>query len=164
MGAKSLCVLLYYPLFRLCVPVKLSIPRLHIDANIEVVGLTTTGNIGAPEGPDGVGWFNKSKLPGEIGVSVIDGHSGYLRGTPAVFDKLFALRAGDTISITDSTSHTYVFIVRMLKNYAPDDRKTAEILNSYDGKSHLNLITYSSAWNESVKKHATRLVVFTDRI
>lgn len=145
------------------VPVTLIIPTLHISADIEPVGLTTDGNIAAPRGPKHVGWFSGGPRPGEPGIALLDGHSGYVRGTPAVFDKLYALRKGDTLYVVDSDSHTHNFVVRSLKNYAPSD-ETSEIFNAHDNDAHLNLITCSGDWDALTKKHATRLVVFTDRL
>ena len=78
-------------------PVRLIIPSIGINASIESVGITPTGAMGTPKGPDTVAWYGLGPRPGEMGSAVIDGHSGWKDNVPAVFDNLYLLRAGDKI-------------------------------------------------------------------
>lgn len=143
-------------------PVRLKIPQIGIDANIERVGLTKDGAMGVPKGVANVGWFDLSPSPGEIGSSVIDGHSGYKNDKPAVFDNLHKLQKGDKIYIEDEKGKTIVFVVRRLWSY--DNKKNAsEVFSSKDGKAYLNLITCAGDWNAIEKTHSKRLVVFADK-
>jgi LPXTG-site transpeptidase (sortase) family protein len=142
-------------------PVRLKIPKLNINANVEYVGLTQDRAMDVPQKPDDVAWFTLGPRPGEIGSSVIDGHSGYKDNIPAVFDNLHKLQKGDKIYIEDSKGITVTFIVREFRTYGLND-DVSSVFDSNDGKSHLNLITCSGVWNDKEKTHATRLIIFTD--
>jgi len=143
-------------------PVHLKIPTLNIDAAIEDVGLTPDGAMDVPKGPANVAWFNLGPRPGEIGSSVIDGHSGYKDNKPAVFDNLYKLKKGDKISIEDENGTTFTFVVREFKSYGRNEN-ASDIFSSNDGIAHLNLITCAGDWNAIDKTHSSRLVVFTNR-
>jgi len=100
--------------------------------------------------------------PGELGSSVIDGHSGYKDNKPAVFDNLGQLQKGDKVYIEDEKGEINTFVVRELRNYDPN-QNAEDVFSSDDGISHLNLITCGGAWDETDKTHSSRLVVFTDK-
>lgn len=144
-------------------PARLKIPNLKIDATVEYVGLTKSGAMGVPKGPNNVAWLELSPRPGEMGSSVIDGHSGWKNGIPAVFDNLYKLKKGDRIYVEDETGMMITFVVREFKSYDPKaDAK--DVFASRDGQAHLNLITCEGVWNEVTKSRSKRLVVFTDRV
>lgn len=145
-------------------PIRLKIPNIHVNTSIEHVGITTQGEMGVPKGRDNVAWFNLGPRPGENGSAVIDGHYGvWKNGKITVFNNLFKLKTGDTLSIEDENGMIITFIVRELRLYDKDDN-TFEVFNSNDGKAHLNLITCQGIWNKKKQSYPNRLVVFTDRI
>ncbi len=139
-----------------------TIPALGIDTTIESVGLTSTGAMDSPVGPDTVGWFKFGTSPGEIGNAVIDGHSGWKNNRPAVFDTLYKIKKGDKIYTTDEKGILTTFIVRAFHSFDPNE-DASSVFISTDGIAHLNLITCSGVWNPITKSHSTRLVVFTDK-
>ena len=141
---------------------QIQIPSIQVKALIESVGLTSSGNVDVPVGPDNTGWFIKSVLPGEVGISVIDGHSGWKNNIPAVFDNLDKLKIGDKISIVDYAGGKVTFVVREFKTYK-GDAIVPEVFKSDDGKSHLNLITCEKIVNKNTNEIG-RLVVFADKL
>ncbi len=143
-------------------PVRMKIPSLKIDTHIESAGLTKEGAVAVPKGPDNVVWFDLGPRPGEIGSSVINGHSGYKDNKPAVFDNLDKLRKGDKIYVEDEFGAATVFVVREFETYN-SKANPAEVFSSNDGASHLNLVTCTGNWNEAERTHSNRLVVFTDK-
>lgn len=142
-------------------PIGITIPSINVNARIEQVGLTKTGAMGAPVGPSEVGWFYLGSKPGEVGSSVMDGHSGWKNNIPAVFDNLFKVKIGDKIYVTDDKGVTKTFIIKMIKKLDPNADAT-DVFTSNDGKAHLNLITCTGFWNKILKSHSQRLVVFSD--
>ena len=92
----------------------------------------------------------------------MDGHSGWENKTPAVFDTLYKLQKGDSISVIDVRGATTTFVVREIKTYNPE-ANTSSVFVSTDGKIHLNLITCEGAWNPITKSYSRRLVVFADK-
>jgi len=143
-------------------PVHLKIPSINIDANVEYVGFTLSGIMDVPKGFANVAWFNLGPRPGEVGSSVIDGHSGYKNNKPAVFDNLYKLQKGDEIYIENSNGTIITFVVSGIKSY-DSESDASSVFASNDGKSHLNLITCAGSWNEILQSHSKRLVVFTDK-
>ena len=144
-------------------PVLLKIPKIHINAIVELMGVTSGGIMDVPKLPFDVGWYNLGVRPGEKGSSVIDGHSGLFNGKPAVFEDLYKLNIGDEVYVQDETGEISRFAVYDFKTYEEKD-DTSDVFSSTDGKSHLNLITCEPAWNEIQKKYFKRLVVFTDKL
>ena len=145
------------------IPIHIKIPSIDVDATIESVGITKTGILDVPKISTDVGWYQYGTRPGEKGSAVIDGHSGTMNGIPAVFDSLYKLKIGDIIYIENGNGDTIGFVVRAFQSYDKNDN-TAEVFDSVDGQSHLNLITCEPAWNEIQKSYFKRLVVFTDKI
>lgn len=143
-------------------PVRLKIPSINVNANIEYVGLTSEGRVGVPKGPLEVAWYKLGPRPGEPGSSIIDGHSGWKNDIPAVFDNLYKLKKGDKIYIEDEKGGTITFVVREIRSFNPN-LGAGDVFGSSDGKAHLNLITCTGVWNAIAKTHSKRLVVFTDK-
>ncbi len=144
------------------IPISIKIPNIDIDTKVEVVGLTSSGIVDSPILPANVAWFNGSPIPGDIGNSVIDGHSGWKDNAPAVFDNLYKIKIGSKIYIENGSGDVTIFIVRELKTYKSNEI-VPSIFVSSDNKSHLNLITCSGIWSELESSHSSRLVVFTDK-
>ena len=143
-------------------PVRLRIPKIHVDAALESVGLTPEGDVGVPQGLVSAGWFNSGPLPGETGNAIIDGHSGLQNGIPAVFDNLYKLKKGDKVHVEDGKGITLTFVVRETRKYdAAAD--AVDVFSSDDGKAHLNIITCNGVWDKVKKTYSDRLVIFTDK-
>jgi LPXTG-site transpeptidase (sortase) family protein len=145
------------------VPLRLKIPEINLDAAVEYVGITKNGVVGVPEGPINTAWFDESAIPGNPGVSIIDGHAGWKDGIHAVFDDLHKLKVGDKIYVENKNLVTTVFVVRAIKKY-PENADASGIFNSTDGLSHLNLITCAGVWNPQLGTHSERMVVFADKM
>jgi LPXTG-site transpeptidase (sortase) family protein len=144
-------------------PLRLKIPGINVDVAIEQVGLTSNGEMGVPNGPDDVAWFELGPRPGENGSAVIAGHYGrWKNGEGSVFDDLNKLRKGDILYIEDDMGVTISFVVRESRSYYPDE-DASDVFNLNDGKPHLNLITCEGVWDEILKSYSERLVVFTDK-
>lgn len=144
------------------IPTRLEIPRLNINASLESVGLTSKGAVEVPKSSINAAWYNLSPRPGEIGNSIIDGHSGWKNGTQSVFDNLYKIKKGDKIYVEDEKGMINVFIVRDFKPYGPKD-DVSVVFNSNDDRAHLNLITCVAAWDVKQKSLNDRFVVFSDK-
>lgn len=144
------------------VPVRITIPKINVDATIEPVGLTGDGAMDAPKGPAETGWFSFGARPGEVGSAVIAGHSGWKNNIPAAFDELNKLRVGDSISVVDDNGAIITFIVRKVQTYDPN-ADASDVFSSSDGKAHLNLITCEGAWDKLSKSFPKRFIVFSDK-
>lgn len=145
------------------VPVRLKIPKIHVDAAVESVGLTAQGAMDVPKSPADVAWFNLGVRPGENGSAVVAGHYGrWKNGSPTVFNKLHTLQVGDKILVDDDQGVTTTFVVREFRTYSLD-KDAADVFQSSDGRAHLNLVTCEGVWDPVRKSYSQRLVVFTDK-
>lgn len=143
-------------------PVRLKIPKINVDANIEYVGLTRNGAMDVPKSKVNVAWLKLGQRPGENGTAVIAGHFDRENGKPAVFNNLYKLRKGDKLYIEDNKGVNTTFVVRKSRSYDPN-ANASDVFGSNDRKSHLNLITCEGIWNKVSKSYSKRLVVFTDK-
>lgn len=144
------------------IPVRLIIPQIGVDAEVESVGLTIKGAMNAPKGPLNVGWLNINPSPGENGNAVIDGHRGWKDHILAVFDRLHELRTGDRIYVKNSEGFLITFVVREIRTYAPGE-DASRVFGANIG-AHLNLITCDGDWDVGTKSYSRRLVVFADEV
>lgn len=143
-------------------PLRLLIPKINVNAAIESVGLTKDGAVGVPKVYANAAWFNVGPRPGEAGSAIIDGHYGWIKGRPLVFNNLSKLRPGDKVYVKDKTGAMVVFTVRALRSYGLND-SAPDVFAAPDGKAHLNLITCEGVWDKASKSYSKRLVVFTDK-
>ncbi len=144
-------------------PVRITIPKIKVDAAVEYVGLTEGGAMDVPKSPDNVAWYELGPRPGEKGSAVIAGHFGWKNGIPAVFDDVYKLRKGDKLYLEDEKGAITEFVVRELRTY-DENENASSVFGSSDGKAHLNLITCEGIWNKTEKSYSKRLVIFTDKI
>jgi LPXTG-site transpeptidase (sortase) family protein len=145
------------------VPVRLKIPKINVDAEVDPVGITSSGEIGVPIGPATTSWFDLGPRPGDIGSAVIDGHFGHWKiGVGSVFDNLNKLVVGDKIYIEDQGGIKFTFVVRESRVYDPV-ADASVVFYSDDGKAHLNLVTCEGTWVPAQKTFTNRLVVFSDK-
>ena len=143
-------------------PLRLKIPSIGVDAAVEYMGLTATGAMDTPKGPDNVGWYKLGQSPGAIGSAVITGHFGWKNNLPAAFDNVHKLKVGDILYVNDDKGASTMFRVHELRQYGKND-DTKEVFGSNDGKAHLNLITCEGTWSAASKSYSNRLVVFSDK-
>ncbi len=144
-------------------PIRIRIPAIKVDAKIQNVGLDPDGSVGAPKGPTDAGWYYSGAFPGATGAAVIDGHSGWVRNTPAAFDRLGEVHVGDNIYVEDQKGIVSAFVVRKLAKFG-QYQDTSAIMTSKDGGSHLNLITCSGTWDPTKHLYSDRTVVFSDLV
>ncbi len=143
---------------------RIIIPSIQVNAVIESVGLTPVGAVDVPKGPKETAWFNLAPYPGEMGNSIIVGHSGWKDGIPAVFDELHRVSVGDKIyveNILDGSRST--FVVREIRIYNQQE-DASRVFVSSDGGAHLNLITCTGLWSHAQQGRLDRLVIFSDKV
>jgi len=99
-------------------PLRITIPRISVNAPLTPLGLDTTGHLQVPPDQDKnlAGWYRNGPTPGTAGAAIIDGHVDNWQG-PAVFYGLGALHRGDTIEIGRQDGTTAVFRVDAVEVY-----------------------------------------------
>lgn len=150
------------------VPVRLRIPAIGVDANIQPLGLTDDGQLDVPKGDNryiDVGWYSLGAKPGEKGTAVMDGHLDTRSLIdPGVFRDLDKLEMGDVVEVVDDRGTLFRYRVTGSKELLAN-ADTTEVFESATGSAaHLNLITCSGDWQQSQRQYDKRLVVFTELI
>jgi sortase (surface protein transpeptidase) len=141
-------------------PVRLIIPSLNIDAEVQAVGQTANKAMGVPTNYTDVGWYKYGPVPGQIGSAVIDGHVDNGLALPGVFKQLHALRQGDEVFVITENHETLRFIVTEVARYAYTDAPTDRIFGQTD-RARLNVITCSGRWIKKAETYDERIVVYT---
>lgn len=139
-------------------PRKIELPGLGVSGCIQKVGLDKTKAIAAPNNIHLAGWYVDSVLPGQKGVSIIDGHvSG--RYASGVFSKLKELRPGDTVRVQFGDLSWRKFIVADTRNVAKDQGSQAALEVIKANSAQLSLITCHGAFNKQTEQYDKRFVV-----
>ena len=125
------------------------------------------GALGAPTGPDEVGWYQFGPAPGNQGNVLLDGHvdwtdrtTGIPRG--AVFYQLRSLGVGNQIVFTDGTAQA-VYQVAKHRRYRFDDPAGVDVLQPTDD-SRLTLITCGGTFDRASRSYDQRDVVIALRV
>lgn len=147
-------------------PDRLIVPKIGVDASVQSVGLSWTGNgnLGVPTNFTDVAWYNQGPFPGAPGTAVIDGHLDGRNVPEAVFYRLGQLQPGDTVYVKERNGDVISFVVTGVKHYPYNTPDTSAIFTSAGMPgSYLNLITCAGDWLPSKRLYNERVVVFTKR-
>ncbi|HKD75930.1 MAG TPA: class F sortase [Ktedonobacterales bacterium] len=149
-------------------PLKLVIPKMHLDAKVIGVGAKSDGAMATPVCQSAadpvcgeVYWWSPGAVPGQPGNTVIAGHINRPDASPASFWFLYQLSAGDTMQITVANGDVLTYVVAstsVVTAYATGANNP--VLNAIFGPAtsqNLNLITCVGDWDGKTFDH--RLVV-----
>jgi sortase A len=141
------------------IPVRVSIPSINVDAEIESVGNDEKGRMDVPEKDENTAWYNPGFRPGMNGNAVLAGHFDKKDGSPAVFWDLEKLGEGDEIIVTDDKGKEWKFAVTKSQKHANKDFPLATVFGNADAPM-LNLITCDGEWSAE-NGYADRYVVYS---
>ncbi len=142
-------------------PVRLMIPVIDVNASIQPVGVTQSGEMEVPSNTVDVGWFKLGSHPGEKGSAVVAGHIDGENGEKGVFANLYKLKDGDKLYVEDNKGVSIAFVVRESRMYNPG---YADEVFSRNDNTYLNLVTCDGVWDGVKKSYNKRLVVFADLV
>ncbi len=142
------------------VPETITIPKIHVSAKVESVGMDSLGRMAVPTNATDTAWYSPGFKPGMNGSAVIDGHLDQVTGAPAVFWNLKLLTMGDTISVTEDNGKKYTFAVSEIKRYPYNTFPIKHVFAASDVPM-LNLITCNGTWDKTSKNYSDRLVVYS---
>jgi LPXTG-site transpeptidase (sortase) family protein len=138
-------------------PRSLRIASANIFGPIQQMGLTTTGALAAPTNINFAGWYVGSARPGDVGLSVIDGHiTG--RFSNGIFNRLHAVAVGDEITIQFGDLTVRHFVV-VDKQVLPEAQAATVLFAKRPNiASQLNLIT-CSVFDAATKTYTHRTIL-----
>ncbi|MCA9308661.1 MAG: class F sortase [Patescibacteria group bacterium] len=129
-----------------------------IDAKIEEIGLTDSGQLGVPNNPLNAGWYSRSALVGARGNVIIDGHYDSIGGKPAAFWNLKNLKINDKVFLIDDYNRETVYTITAIHYVDIQDSDRIEKLTSSVGKT-LTLVTCNGVWVPSEGTYNKRLII-----
>lgn len=142
-------------------PQRLDIPGLGIQAPVVARGLDAQGAVDPPpyDQPGVVGWYAAGAAPGAAGTALLVGHVD-TETRPAVFFKLSALRAGQTVRVIRDDGTVAEFTVDDIQVVTRDrfDAKQAYGPRK-DGRAELRLITCGGSFDEKSRSYTANVIV-----
>jgi len=141
-------------------PATLLIPTLDIEAKVQYVGVTASGNMGVPSNFRDVGWYKYGTVPGQKGSAVIDGHVDNGLGLSGVFKNLEQLKVGDSVYVLSKAGERQRFMVTDVVTYNYKEVPGDKLFERSDSR-RLNLVTCGGSWIKSEKTYDQRVVVYT---
>lgn len=134
-------------------PVRLIIPAIGLDTEIDPMGVNAKGEMDVPDGSsDKVGWYKYGTIPGNVGSAVLDAH------VFAAFEDLNKLPVGSAVFIVNSDGEKLEFRVDDANVYELGNLTPGTLFSRRDAR-RLNLITCAGEPVGDTYSH--RLVVFT---
>lgn len=139
------------------IPESMSIPAIGIDAPVQHLGTTETGEMAVPDKIDEVSWFSPGYKPGQNGRAVVAGHVDGIDG-PAIFWDLSKLEPGDEI-IVEGEGRKLIFKVHTMESVPLDEADIPKIFG-YTSSPELVLITCSGTYDFDRGTREERLVIY----
>jgi hypothetical protein len=140
-------------------PRAVSLPSISATACLQELGIDQKHDaIAVPNNVNLAGWYIYSAVPGDEGVSIIDGHvSG--RYAPGIFKNLAKVHMGDTVNIEFGDMSKRSFEVVSVDNYSVDQALSEQYkkLNGVDRQ--LTLITCGGNFDKSEQEYEERTIV-----
>lgn len=144
-------------------PVRLRVPVLGIDAHVQEVGVTSSGNMATPNNFTDVGWYKYGTPPGFHGSAVLAGHVDNGLALPGVFKRLNELAVGDDLYVETQDGSEALFRVVEIQTY-PYTHVPRDVLFARTDTARLNLVTCEGTWVSGERTYDQRLVVYTELI
>lgn len=144
-------------------PKKINIPAINVDAYIQQVGVDQNKLVAVPDNIYHTGWYVESVIPGQPGLSVIDGHVNG-RNKDGIFINLNKLNKSDTFVIIFGNGEVKKFEVDEVITVKTEE--SAEILFSQKNgiNKQLNLITCGGNFDNKTRQYDQRVIVVSKLI
>ena len=142
-------------------PRRIIIPSIDVEGYVQKVGTDQYSNVAVPTNIHFAGWFTSSVKPGDLGLSVIDGHvSGRYRA--AIFERLSELNKGDSYKIEfgDLSQREFVVIDKIIVS---EQESSKQLFNRVEGvERQLNLITCGGKFDSVTDTFKDRVIIISE--
>jgi LPXTG-site transpeptidase (sortase) family protein len=140
-------------------PAKIKIPAIKVTGCIQQVDLDPTGAIATPSNIYLAAWYIKSALPGQPGLSIIDGHISGRYNVDGIFQNLNKLKAEDNFTVTLGDGSKLDYQVMKVQSVPVDKADKILLTQDPNVNSQLNLITCAGRYDKSIKEYDQRVIV-----
>ncbi|MBV9896911.1 MAG: class F sortase [Chloroflexi bacterium] len=138
-------------------PLSISIPRFHSEANVVTLGMDDDGTMEVPSDPDTIGWYDFTAKVGAPGNAVLVGHVDWA-GRLRAFGHLRDLREGDRIDVVDQLDRQLTYDVESVETIDATTEPT-EYLTQHGPDEELTLITCGGAFDRASHQYLSRVIV-----
>jgi LPXTG-site transpeptidase (sortase) family protein len=136
---------------------RVRIPRIGVNAPVEIKSLDGDGTMQAPDSSNVVAWYDFSAQPGSEGNAVFAGHLDYAGVGPAVFWDLGKLQSGDEIDVADEDGRSFRYRVASVRSYSVTADAGPIVASA--GNPTITLITCDGTFNHATGEYNQRIVV-----
>ncbi|TXG78042.1 class F sortase [Patescibacteria group bacterium] len=142
-------------------PLSIQLPTIKTEGFIQQVGVDKENQMVVPSNVNMAGWYTKGALPGDDGLSIIDGHVHglYAKG---IFYNLGKLKAGDIFSVTYGDKSVRKFKVKQVQTVSTKEADTALFVRDKTIPKQLNLITCTGRFDKESKTYDSRVIVVAE--
>lgn len=147
-------------------PTWLTIPAIDIKrSHLAAYGTDAQGAVDVPPATGGVpaGWYTGSPTPGQLGPSVIVGHTDAAKDGRSIFFRLGELRPGDKIQVTRADDTVATFRVDSLEHY-PKAKFPTETVYGNINHAGLRLISCIGKFDKATGHYLDNIVVYAHLI
>jgi hypothetical protein len=140
------------------------IPSIDVEARVVPVKTNEASQIKMPENIYDLGWYDGSRVPGEVGAVLVNGHvSGPTeRGT---LHYLRALKEGETIELERGDGQVFAYKVVKKRTIPYGQVQGADIFNPATvGVRGLNIVAYDARFNVTANRFQHRLIVYAEQL
>ncbi|GGB35467.1 hypothetical protein GCM10011492_27670 [Flexivirga endophytica] len=140
----------------------MSIPAIGIEhAHLAGYGRDSHGAIAVPPATGGVppGWYTGSPTPGQLGPSVIVGHTDAAKDGRSIFFRLGELRPGNKVQVTRADHTVATFTVDSLEDYPKAAFPTAHVYGNIN-HAGLRLISCIGKFDRATGHYLDNIVVY----
>ncbi len=142
-------------------PSYISLPTIGAQGFIQKVGVDQYSQMAAPNNVHLAGWYINSLLPGQSGLSIIDGHVDGYAHNQGIFGQINRLHAGDVFTITFGNGSHKTFMIKRLQ--LVDTANVPSVLFAHDPSiiSQLNLITCGGDYDNVSHTYDKRIIAIS---
>jgi len=138
------------------------VPKVKVDAPVEVKGVNGRGAMEDPSGKDAVAWYDFSAFPGFGGNAVFSGHVDWYTGELGPFGRLKELKDGDEIALRFSDGLEIKYRVVSTTTYESAKAPVAEIVGRTEQDS-LTFITCEGTFDRRAQDYSHRRIIRAER-
>lgn len=139
-------------------PRVIQIPSLNIEGYVQRVGVDKSMEMSTPNNINFGGWYVNSPVPGEKGVSIINGHAGG-RYTKGIFKYIGNLKESDAIRVQMGDMSWRDFSVVSVKSYPVGDSAVPLFADDPKIDEELHLITCDGVFDDKAQSYDLRTIV-----
>lgn len=134
-------------------PKKIMLPTIQSEGYIQKVGIDQNNEIAVPNNIHIAGWFVDTVLPGEKGLSIIDGHVDGRSSSGGVFKELARLNKDDEFTIEFGGGDLKSFRIVSVDSVGSDDAGRLLFSQNTSISNQLNLISCTGQYDRRSRQY-----------